>query len=300
MALFSQPTARALAILDLLMANPHQAFGLTEMTRRLNLNKATCHAILTTMANYGFLVQHPKTKAYRLGPSIIAAGNAAFAQFPVLEYARPELEGLQNELGIGFAVTGRSKLHMVLLALYGHATPLIDSFQLGLRLPNTAPVAACFTAFSPASPLEDWLTRAHTSRGEYHEKLDQKLRVSLISIRARGYEVTLKTNAEEELTKQLARINNSWSLTELEEITNKYQHDLCDESYHLDRIDPKSRYNVSTISLPVFAYKDVPVLCFVAGSFDKPVRGSQIEEIATRMQQSADRVTALARGLEKV
>lgn len=300
MALFSQPTARALAILDLLMANPHQAFGLTEMTRRLNLNKATCHAILTTMANYGFLVQHPKTKAYRLGPSIIAAGNAAFAQFPVLEYARPELEGLQNELGIGFAVTGRSKLHMVLLALYGHATPLIDSFQLGLRLPNTAPVAACFTAFSPASPLEDWLTRAHTSRGEYHEKLDQKLRVSLISIRARGYEVTLKTNAEEELTKQLARINNSWSLTELEEITNKYQHDLCDESYHLDRIDPKARYNVSTISLPVFAYKDVPVLCFVAGSFDKPVRGSQIEEIAARMQQSADRVTALARGLEKV
>jgi DNA-binding IclR family transcriptional regulator len=300
LALFSQPTARALAILDLLMANPHQAFGLTEMTRRLNLNKATCHAILTTMANYGFLVQHPKTKAYRLGPSIIAAGNAAFAQFPVLEYARPELEGLQNELGIGFAVTGRSKLHMVLLALYGHATPLIDSFQLGLRLPNTAPVAACFTAFSPASPLEDWLTRAHTSRGEYHEKLDQKLRVSLISIRARGYEVTLKTNAEEELTKQLARINNSWSLTELEEITNKYQHDLCDESYHLDRIDPKARYNVSTISLPVFAYKDVPVLCFVAGSFDKPVRGSQIEEIAARMQQSADRVTALARGLEKV
>ena len=300
MALFSQPTARALAILDLLMANPHQAFGLTEMTRRLNLNKATCHAILTTMANYGFLVQHPKTKAYRLGPSIIAAGNAAFAQFPVLEYARPELEGLQNELGIGFAVTGRSKLHMVLLALYGHASPLIDSFQLGLRLPNTAPVAACFTAFSPASQLEDWLTRAHTSRGEYHEKLDQKLRVSLITIRARGYEVTLKTNAEVELTKQLARINNSWSLTELEEITNKYQHDLCDESFHLDRIDPKARYNVSTISLPVFVYKEVPVMCFVAGSFDKPVLGSQIVEIAARIQQSADRVTALASGLEKV
>lgn len=300
MALFSQPTARALAILDLLMANPHQAFGLTEMTRRLNLNKATCHAILTTMANYGFLVQHPKTKAYRLGPSIIAAGNAAFAQFPVLEYARPELEGLQNELGIGFAVTGRSKLHMVLLALYGHATPLIDSFQLGLRLPNTAPVAACYTAFSPANQLEAWLTRAHTSRGEYNEKLDQKLRVSLISIRARGFEVTLKTNAEAELTKQLAHINNSWSLTELEEITNKYQHDLCDESYHLDRIDPKSRYNVSTISLPVYAYKEVPVMCFVAGSFDKPVLGSQIEEIAARIQQSADRVTALASGQETI
>ncbi len=300
MALFSQPTARALAILDLLMANPHQAFGLTEMTRRLNLNKATCHAILTTMSNYGFLVQHPKTKAYRLGPSIIAAGNAAFAQFPVLEYARPELESLQNDLGIGFAVTGRSKMHMVLLALYGRAAPLIDSFQLGLRLPNTAPVAACFTAYSPANQLEAWLTRAHDSRGGYNERLDQKLRVSLIAIRARGYEVTLRTEAGIELAKQLGHINNSWSLTELEDITNKYQHDLCDEHLHLDRIDPKARYNIATISVPVFVYKEVPVMCFVAGSFDNPILGSQLEEIAARIKQSAEKVTSLASGREKI
>jgi DNA-binding IclR family transcriptional regulator len=299
-ALFSQPTARALAILDLLMANPHQSFGLTEMTRRLNLNKATCHAILTTMAKYGFLVQHPKTKAYRLGPSIIAAGNAAFAQFPVLEYARPELENLKNDLDIGFAVTGRSKMHQVLLALYGRATPLIESFQLGLRLPNTAPVAACYTAFSPADQLEAWLKRAHDSRGEYNERLDQKLRVSLISIRARGYEVTLKTQAETELRNELTRIHNSWSLTELEDATNKYQHDLCDENYHLDRIDPKARYDVSTISVPVFVYKEVPVMCFVAGSMEKPITGAQIEDIATRMQESANRVTSLASGRGQV
>jgi len=300
LALFSQPTARALAILDLLMANPSQSFGLTEMTRRLNLNKATCHAILTTMSNYGYLVQHPKTKAYRLGPSIIAAGNAAFAQFPVLEYARPELEGLQSDLDIGFGVTGRSKLHMVLLALYGRARPLIDSFQLGLRLPNAAPVAACFTAFSPANELEAWLTRGHESRGGYNEKLDQKLRVALIAIRARGYEVTLKTRAEAELTRELGRIHNAWSLTELEAVANKYQRDLCDEYYHLDRIDPRARYEVSTISVPVFVFRNVPIICFVAGSFDKPLSGAQIEEIAARMHQSADRVTRLASGRETV
>ncbi|MEZ5567340.1 MAG: helix-turn-helix domain-containing protein [Halioglobus sp.] len=300
MALFSQPTARALAILDLLMANPHQAFGLTEMTRRLNLNKATCHAILTTMANYGFLVQHPKTKAYRLGPSIIAAGNAAFAQFPVLEYARPELEALQHDLGVGFAVTGRSKTHLILLALYGRASEMIDSFQLGLRLPNTAPVAACFTAFSDAKYLESWLTRCHETRGGYNEKLDQKLRVSLIAIRARGYEVTLRTRAEAELRAELERIHNSWSLTHLEEAANRYQHDLCDEHVHLDRIDPKARYEVSTISVPVFAYKQLPIMCFVAGSTGKPMPGARIEEIAQRMMESADRVTALAIGKETV
>jgi DNA-binding IclR family transcriptional regulator len=294
-ALFSQPTARALAILDLLMANPHQAFGLTEMTRRLNLNKATCHAILTTMATYGFLVQHPKTKAYRLGPSIIAAGNAAFAQFPVLEYARPALESLENDLDIGFAVTGRSKSHVVLLALYGSASALIQNFQLGLRLPNVAPIGACFTAWSPAKHLEAWLTAAHDARGEYNEKLDQHLRMSVIGIRARGFEVTLQTKAENELHENLARIQNAWNLKDLEEITDNYQRALCEEHVHLDRIDPRAHYKVSAINVPVFAYKQMPALCFAAGSFNKPVTGAEIEHVAARMTAAAEEVTQKAR-----
>jgi DNA-binding IclR family transcriptional regulator len=294
-ALFSQPTARALAILDLLMANPHQAFGLTEMTRRLNLNKATCHAILTTMANYGFLVQHPKTKAYRLGPSIIAAGNAAFAQFPVLEYARPALEELDNELDAGFVVTGRSKAHVVLLALYGSAASVIDHIQLGLRLPNTAPIGACFTAWSPAKHLEDWLTRAHEARGGYNEKLDQRLRMSVISIRARGYEVIFKTRAEEELARNLVQIQNAWNLKDLEEITANYQRTLCDEYVHLDRIDPRATYEISTINVPVFAYKKLPALCFAATSFPKSLTGAEIESTAARMLEAAHQVTERAR-----
>jgi DNA-binding IclR family transcriptional regulator len=295
MALFSQPTARALAILDLLMANPHQAFGLTEMTRRLNLNKATCHAILTTMSNYGFLVQHPKTKAYRLGPSIIAAGNAAFAQFPVLEYARPELESLGSELDVGFAVTGRSKTHVVLLGLYGSASSLIDQFQLGLRLPNTAPIGACFTAWSPAKNLELWLTRCHEARGEYNEKLDQRLRMSVISIRARGYEIILKTRAEQELHRNLEQIQNAWNLKDLEEITQNYQRALCDEYIHLDRFEPRSRYEVSAINVPVFAYKQMPAVNFAAGSFGKPISGAEIEKLAEQMRGAAERISEKAR-----
>jgi DNA-binding IclR family transcriptional regulator len=294
LALFSQPTARALAILDLLMANPGQAFGLTEMTRRLNLNKATCHAILTTMANYGFLVQHPRTKAYRLGPSIMAAGNAAFVEFPVLEYARPALEALGNESEMGFGVTGRTPKHLVLLALYGAAAP-VGNFQLGLRLPNTGPIGAAFIAWSPAKSLEAWLTRAHESIGNYYEKLDQRLRMSVIGIRARGYEVTLKTKAESDLFTDLKEINNSWNLQSLEEVTHKYQAGLCNEHYHLDRIEPKVQYDVSTITVPVFAYKQMPALCFAAGIINNSISGSDIEDIANRLKQAAEEVIATAR-----
>jgi hypothetical protein len=94
----------------------------------------------------------------------------------------------------------------------------------------------------------------------------------------------------------LARIHTSWSLTELEDAANRYQHDLCDEYFHLDRIDPKAKYDVSTISVPVFIENKLPVMCFVAGSLGGQVTGARIEEIAARIKASADRITALAEG----
>ena len=112
--------------------------------------------------------------------------------------------------------------------------------------------------------------------------------------------MSLKTQAESALWAELSRIHNSWSLVELDDAANRYQHDLCDEHYHLDRVDPKARYEVSTITVPVFVYKELPVLCFVAGSFEKAISGAQIEEIAARMKQSADRVTALALGRDSI
>ncbi|WP_101757125.1 IclR family transcriptional regulator [Oceanicoccus sp. KOV_DT_Chl] len=295
MALFSKPTARALAIIDLLMANPHQSFGLTDITRRLNLNKATCHAILTTMSTYGFLVQDSKSKAYRLGPSIAAAGHAAFAQFPVLEYARPELEKLTSELGMGCGAIGRSGSHIVLLAHYRTSAPFESPFQMGLRLPNIAPLGACFIAWSPANQLQQWLDRSHNSRGEYHEKFDQSLRISVIAIHSRGFEVTLKTSAEATLGKSLAVLNENWSLDTLEKATNTYQQTLCDEPYHLDRIDPKRSYDVCNISVPVFGYSRTPELTFTVGSITQALTGAEILDIAERLKEASLRVTKAAR-----
>ena len=293
--MFSKPTARALAILDLLMANPHQSFGLTEMTRRLQLNKATCHSILTTMAQYGFLVQNPKSKSYRLGPSIVAAGNAAFAQFPVLEYARPELEALTSELQMGCGATGRTERHIVLLSHYGASTPLDSHFQLGLRLPNVAPLGACFIAWSPAKQLEAWLTRGHTSQAAYNERLDQRLRVSVISIRSRGFEVTLKTKANDTFIEELKAISGQWNLEALEQSSSRFQQSLCNEQFHIDRIDPNSNYSVNNISVPVFGYGKYPALTFSVGTIKPDLKGSEILSIAERLKDAANRVTLAAR-----
>lgn len=294
MTLYSPPTARALSILDLLMANPHRPFGLTEITRQLGLNKATCHAILNTMAHYGFLVQHPRNRSYRLGPSIIAAANSALARFPLLEYARPEFEQLARELNAGMAITAIANKQQVLLALYGNTAGVSDAFQLGLRLPNTAPIAACFAAFSPARDMESWIERAHEARGTFSDSLDRMLRVALINIRARGFEVTLQTEAERELIDSLSGPHENWGLNERDEHTRKYQQRLCHEHYFLDRIQRGEHYPVNTVSVPIFLYDEFPTMCLVAGSLRKPRTGAEIEAMSERMRTYAERVRSLA------
>lgn len=292
--MFSKPTARALSILDLLMAHPHKSFGLTELTRTLNLNKATCHAILSTMITYGFLVQDEKNKQYRLGPSIVAAGNAAFAQFPVLEYARPELEKLTKELNIGCGVIGRSSKHLVLLANYGISNPLDFPFQLGLRLPNAGPLGAAFIAWSPAKALEAWLQSAQKN-GEFNDKLDQRLRIAVIGIRARGFEVTLKTRAEVDLELALNEGRQNWSLEEQAKSTQRYREALCSEDYHLNRIEPEHHYPVCNIAVPVFGKNSEPELVFSTGSIKDTLSGQQITNIAARLEKAAQSVTLAAR-----
>ena len=79
----------------------------------------------------------------------------------------------------------------------------------------------------------------------------------------------------------------------------RHQRDLCGERYHLDRIDPRGKYDVSTIAAPVCVDRETPVMWFVAGSIDSASSGAGIEEVARHMLAPAERVTRLASGQER-
>ena len=68
---------RTVALLDFLAAHPDERFGLSDLARRLDINKATAHALTAALTNAGYLLRHPVDKRYSLGPALIAIGNAA-------------------------------------------------------------------------------------------------------------------------------------------------------------------------------------------------------------------------------
>ena len=113
----------------------------------------------------------------------------------------------------------------MLLALYGNAHPLIDSFQPG-RLPNTAPVAACLppSRLLPGE-LEAWLSRAHQAGAATPKSLTRNCGWRHRHPRP-SYEVTLRAPAETRLT-ELNRIHDAWSLAALEAAANQFQYDFA-------------------------------------------------------------------------
>src|SRR5262245_58621931 len=88
---------RALAILDLLAANPDDVFTLAELGKRLDLSAGSAHAIVNAMAEAGYLVRHPTNRSYSLGPAVVAIGNAALDRHPVIAAARDEMKRLADD-----------------------------------------------------------------------------------------------------------------------------------------------------------------------------------------------------------
>lgn len=77
MARPSPQTERLVSLVDAIAARPDEGLTLSEIARHLAVTPATCHPMLVSLAELGWLVRHPVRRTYRLGPALIAVGRAA-------------------------------------------------------------------------------------------------------------------------------------------------------------------------------------------------------------------------------
>ncbi len=98
-----QSVARALNILEVLSKTPGQRhmreMQLGEIAKATNLNVSTCHHILLTLMNRGYVAQNKPGGAYFLGTKILELSSNRARQFSLAELAMPELRHLNNVTG---------------------------------------------------------------------------------------------------------------------------------------------------------------------------------------------------------
>ncbi|GHG91521.1 IclR family transcriptional regulator [Pseudodonghicola xiamenensis] len=74
-----------------------QEMTLADLARELGLSRSAAFRTAYTLAQMGFLLQEPRSKAYSLGPAVLRLGYGYMATRELVELALPEIERLRDE-----------------------------------------------------------------------------------------------------------------------------------------------------------------------------------------------------------
>ena len=93
-----QSVDRAMTLLEAI-AEAGGETTLTELSRRTKLNISTCHHLLSTLVNRGYVAKVPVRRSYALGARILYLSNACLTQVDLPVRASPFIEQINTTTG---------------------------------------------------------------------------------------------------------------------------------------------------------------------------------------------------------
>ena len=149
-----QTVGRALDILEAFMET-NEALGITELSRRVNLNKSTAYRIVQALRTRNYIIQDHQTNKYSLGHRILRLASSFLNQNKLRELARTHLEELSKKTSqtIQLAILERDKV------VYIDQVEGTDIFQVRLRIGDRGPLhctaaGKSILAFLPEGEME--------------------------------------------------------------------------------------------------------------------------------------------------
>jgi DNA-binding IclR family transcriptional regulator len=281
---------RALTVLTVLSTAPESNFTLAEIVRRTGLSKATCHALLASLVDARWLLRHPVGPTYRLGPGLIALGEAAQRGYPALRFAEDATAALSEELDLECLVTAVVGAEIVVLARSGSPAPFAISVAPGQRVPLVPPLATVFFAWSD----EDELTDAFDSWSAEGTAAPTRYRRALAAVRERGFTVGLESAERRRLGRALAT-QVAQGRPFAPEVASLVAA-LARSEYQLVDLEPDVTYDVNHLAVPVFDSRGRVTLALTVIGFPDPLTAAAIRRTGARLAAAADAVTAAAGG----
>ena len=276
--------SRAIDILNLMAAAPLRVYSLTELVRQLDLNPASCHALLGAMTRDGYLVRAQRGRVYRLGPALIAIGHAALQCHPVVAAARNQIALLSAELDMDSLLTARLDDRLIALASEGPGR--MPGLAVGQRVPLIPPLGTPFLAWANEREVDGWLGKAAGAIDA------DRLRQSLAMVRQRGYAVTQRS--PEQAATGLAVLGMAE-----EPLAGDWQKRVAErigqmgEDYLMIEAQPDRLHPVMMISAPVFG-DDGAVLCTLSlYGFDRPLPLSRIAALGEAIARHCRAASAM-------
>jgi DNA-binding IclR family transcriptional regulator len=283
MARPSPQTDRVVTLIEALAARPDEPLTLAAVTRLLDTNKSTCHAMLTALVQAGWLLRDPFRKTYRLGSALAAVGRSAAAGFPALELARDAMRTLSHEAAANCSALAIDGDYATVLEQVRDLRAIGPGLDVNVPIPLRAPLGSTVAAWADTAAQERWLAQTPETTRDHH-------RAVLAAIRRRGYTVELATPAEAQLRDTVARHGNPGA--GMAELLVQFAEQLAArDDYLVVDLEPERSYLVSTINAPILDQGRVTLLLSI-NAFSAPLSAAQVTTLGERVAAACAKVTA--------
>lgn len=270
-------------IIDFLAAFPAKAFTLSEIARAAKINVASCHAILGALARRGYVMRSASEKTYGLGPALVAVGQAAAVNHPLIVRAQNAARDLARDLGLPVLLTTLAGDDILAVAAVAAPSGRRPSMRVGERLPLVPPIGAPFLAWSSQDAIEAWIARMAPPR---NRKFIEQWRQDLALVRKRGYQVTLRTANTASFAALMANVASTRKAPEYKDRAIAQIHAWDERIFHPRSIEAKESYLVALIAAPIFDPRADTVFCLCLVGFTDRITGSAIKTYADRLTQA--------------
>lgn len=145
----------AVRILNFLKDRNHRPWGVSELSRSLQLNKSTCFNILKALSGHDLVSYEEGTKKYGLGSALIELGGAASIATSRAEVAKPFLQDLFEELNLTCLLGQRFQDRVIIVDRVEAQDAFRITIPIGQALPlGQGALGRCFLAYLPEADLE--------------------------------------------------------------------------------------------------------------------------------------------------
>lgn len=280
---------RATEIIDFLASRGTTAFSLSELARELQINVASCHAILQGLAKSGHLSRHPKHKTYTLGPALVAIGHVALRNHELIARAEAAAAELSKSEGVEVLLSMRAGDTVLGLAHFQLDRVSKSLLRTGQRLPLQVPYGATFVAWETEQEIERWIHQGFKSKVALEQA--EELRALLALIRERGYQISLKL--DERIDR--AAMTASWD-------RNSYVRQAADRMQHIhghfdllffDSLTESSdeTYAVEFITAPLFDPHNRALYAITLYNFDRKMSARDIQVRLSKLLAMCSSIT---------
>lgn len=264
---------RIAAILEFMASHPRQSFSLTDLVRALKLSRATCHSILTSLVEVGYLYR-TSDKSYLLGPGLAALGEAANKSFSPLIVARPEMRLLADEFDVVCSAAFLDDHHIEIKEQATSASHVGRSVALGSRLKLRVPLAGVYLAPLSNEEIEDWIAQADPPPTAKHIKSQWE---AIGFVRETGFDVFIK---------KPQTIPDS---LDPEAIYGGRNMEFPNEP--LSKLEPGKSYPVVSFLAPVISVNDRVEFAIGLTGLDRDLEQDEILHIGNRLRAACDRIS---------